>query len=69
MHDIRPVYFLSPQQFTEAWPSALQSLYLHWKGAVTMRKYLRMDELFFVTSTENAPLLRETFLKNLAPED
>ncbi|MFH1799539.1 MAG: PIG-L family deacetylase [Candidatus Omnitrophota bacterium] len=69
MHDIRPVYFLSPQQNTEPWPNALQSLYLHWKGALTMRKYLRMDELFFVTSTENAPFLRETSLKNLAPED
>ena len=69
MHDIRPVYFLNAQQITEALPSALQSLYLHWKGALTMRKYLRMDELFFVAPTENASHLRELFLKNLAPED
>jgi LmbE family N-acetylglucosaminyl deacetylase len=69
MHDIRPVYFLSPQQATEAWPSALQSLYLHWKGALAMRKYLRMDELFFVAPTGNALHLQEMFLKNLALED
>jgi len=68
MHDIRPVYFLNMQQFTEAWPAALQTLYLHWKGVLAMRKYLRMDELFFVASTEKASALREFFLKNLAPE-
>ncbi|MFH1209092.1 MAG: PIG-L family deacetylase [Candidatus Omnitrophota bacterium] len=68
MHDIRPVYFLNMQQATEALPAALQALYLHWKGVLTMRKYLRMDELFFVVPMENAPRLREIFLKNLAPE-
>lgn len=68
MHDIRPVYFLNVRQFTEAWPAALQSLYLHWKGVLAMRKYLRMDELFFVAPTEKASALREMFLKNLAPE-
>lgn len=68
MHDIRPVYFLSMQQATEALPTALQALYLHWKGVIAMRKYLRMDELFFVAPTENASVLRKMFLKNLAPE-
>ena len=69
MHDTRPVYFLSPQQSTETWPTVLQSIYLYWKGALTMRKYLRMDELFFVAPTENATHLREVFSKNLAPEN
>jgi LmbE family N-acetylglucosaminyl deacetylase len=68
MHDIRPFYFLNIQQATEALPSALQAFYLHWRGVVVMRKYLRMDELFFVSSTENASRLREVFSKNLAPE-
>jgi len=68
MHDIRPVYFLNMQQTTEAWWIVLQSVYLHWKTTQTMRKYLRMDELFFVASMQDAPLLRKVFLKNLAPE-
>jgi LmbE family N-acetylglucosaminyl deacetylase len=68
MHDLRPVFFLPMQQAAEAWPAAFQSIYLHWRGVLVMRKYLRMDELFFVTSTENAPRLLEMFLKNLAPE-
>jgi len=68
MHDIRPVYFLNMQQATEAWPVLLQALYLHWKGVLAMRKYLRMDELFFVAPIEKTSALREMFLKNLAPE-
>jgi LmbE family N-acetylglucosaminyl deacetylase len=68
MHDIRPVYYLNMQQATEAFPSLLQALYLHWKGVLTMRRWLRMDELFFVAPMEKASALREMFLKNLAPE-
>lgn len=68
MHDIRPFYFLNIQQATEALPAALQALYLHWRGVLVMRKYFRMDELFFVAPTENAASLREIFSKNLAPE-
>lgn len=69
MHDIRPTYFLNVQQSTEPFPTALQSLYLRWKGALAMRKYLRQDELFFVTPVEKASHLHELSLKNLAPGD
>ena len=69
MHDIRPNYFLNKQQTMEAPSTLLQSLYLQWKELLLMRKYLRMDELFFVTPMEKASDLREMFLKNLAPED
>ena len=69
MHDIRPFYFLSIEQATKALPAAIQAVYLHWKGVLTMRKYFRMDELLFVSPTDKATQLREIFLKNLAPEN
>ncbi len=69
MHDLRPVYFISPEQFTRVWLTLLQSFYLHWKGALTMRKYLRRDELFFVAPAEKAPYLHELFLKNFPTDD
>jgi LmbE family N-acetylglucosaminyl deacetylase len=69
MHDIRPVYYLSPRHLLAAWPTVLQSLYLFWKGAITTRKYLRREELFFVMPIERSSDLRVMFLKNLARED
>ena len=69
MHALRPVGFIPMKQFAKTWPVLQQSIYLHWKGVLFARRYLRVDELFFVNSTENAARLREIFLKNLAKQD
>ena len=64
LHSLRPVYFLSPNQYTYAFTSFFQSFYIQWKSAIFMRKFLRNQELFFVVPVEKASLLREEFLKN-----
>jgi hypothetical protein len=69
MHALRPVGFIPMKQIAETWPVFKQSIYLHWKGVLFARRYLRIDELFFVTPIEKAPMLLEVFLKNLAPEN
>ena len=64
MHGFRPVYFLTPDKYSDSFPVILQSAYLQWKTLSQVRKYLRYDELFFVAPVEKAGLLREEFLKN-----
>ena len=64
LHSLRPVYFLSPSQYSYAFSAFLQSFYVQWKSAIFMRKFLRNQELFFVVPVEKANLLREEFLKN-----
>ncbi len=64
MHDLRPIFFLQPEQYNNIFLGMWQSLYLQWKSTLFMRKMLRENELFFVSSVERAPALREIFFKN-----
>ena len=64
MHGFRPIYFLKLSEYNNIVPTIVQSAYLQWKTVSQARKYLRFDELFFVSPMEKAVSLREEFLKS-----
>ncbi len=63
MHGFRPVFYLKLSEYNNLIPSIIQSAYLQWKTANQARKYVRPDELFFVTSIKNIEKLKDDFLR------
>ncbi|MCX5699658.1 MAG: PIG-L family deacetylase [Candidatus Omnitrophica bacterium] len=64
MHGFRSIYFLKLSEYNNLILTIIQSAYLQWKTVLQARKYLRFDELFFVSPMEKAAFLREEFLKS-----